>query len=162
MEGGTSAIRQFMRKCNACTIEKPISEFHRDSKSKDGIARTCRTCRLIQNKKWQSNNPERAKKCWKKSSKKRYNREEKRLKKYNLTKEIYQELKIFSNNQCNICEQNFVPYEYIDHCHTTGKIRGLLCGKCNTAIGSMRDNPILLRKAAEYVEKSGFWDFKPQ
>lgn len=41
----------------------------------------------------------------------------------------------------------------IDHCHKTGRFRGLLCFKCNRAIGYFKDSPKLLRKAAAYLEK---------
>ena len=42
---------------------------------------------------------------------------------------------------------------HIDHCHSTGKIRGTLCGHCNHALGNMKDNPERLRAAADYLEK---------
>jgi hypothetical protein len=41
----------------------------------------------------------------------------------------------------------------IDHCHTTGAVRGTLCHQCNTALGNFKDSPELLRRAALYVEK---------
>jgi hypothetical protein len=41
----------------------------------------------------------------------------------------------------------------VDHCHTTGKIRGLLCSQCNHGLGSFRDNPDFLAKAISYVMK---------
>jgi len=44
---------------------------------------------------------------------------------------------------------------HVDHSHITGKLRGLLCGKCNVAIGYMQDDPAVLRQAAAYVEAHG-------
>lgn len=52
------------------------------------------------------------------------------------------------------CEQSCegLPTAHVDHCHSTGTVRGFLCGTCNTAIGHLRDNPSLLRKAAAYLD----------
>lgn len=43
----------------------------------------------------------------------------------------------------------------VDHCHTSGKIRGLLCSECNRGIGYFTDNPELLEAAAAYLKKTG-------
>lgn len=42
----------------------------------------------------------------------------------------------------------------VDHCHTTGKVRGLICHNCNRGLGLFRDNPAYLREAALYLERS--------
>jgi len=74
---------------------------------------------------------------------------------YNMSGDDYQLLADSQGNICKICGTS--PEEnkrlYVDHCHETGKIRGLLCDKCNRGIGFFRDNPAFLRKAAEYLEE---------
>lgn len=43
---------------------------------------------------------------------------------------------------------------HVDHCHTTGRVRGVLCRGCNHALGNVLDNPETLRRLAEYLERS--------
>jgi hypothetical protein len=62
---------------------------------------------------------------------------------------------------CAICSEpetmircgSAVPLS-VDHCHETGAVRGLLCSKCNMAIGHLNDNPFLARAAADYLESA--------
>lgn len=60
--------------------------------------------------------------------------------------------------RCEICGRDGVDCKQgrlnIDHNHDTGDFRGWLCGKCNSAIGYLSDNPVFLRKAAAYLEKT--------
>ena len=53
--------------------------------------------------------------------------------------------------KCKICSE-FQYRLQIDHCHTTMKLRGLICGPCNRGLGVFRDNPEALRNAARYLE----------
>lgn len=57
--------------------------------------------------------------------------------------------------QCAICGTTR-DYQAlgVDHCHTTMKLRGLLCSNCNTGLGQFQDNPTLLRLAADYLERN--------
>ena len=71
---------------------------------------------------------------------------------YGLTEEAYLALFTKQDNKCAICAVSFAESRaHVDHCHETGKVRGLLCNHCNTAIGMMRDNISLLKRAMDYI-----------
>jgi hypothetical protein len=85
-------------------------------------------------------------------------------KRYGLTIEQVDAMELASGNRCQICgcaPEDQSPHWrtgthklYIDHCHATGKVRGLLCRNCNTAVGLMKDDPELMMKMIEYVKKN--------
>lgn len=84
---------------------------------------------------------------------------------YGITPDEYNRMLREQSNLCAICARpfpepddktapkRFVPH--IDHCHVTGKVRGLLCGGCNTALGMFCEDPITMELAIEYVRKHG-------
>jgi hypothetical protein len=55
-------------------------------------------------------------------------------------------------NRCAICNSEFRKTPNVDHDHQTGKIRGLLCGGCNTGMGNLGDSSSRLRAAADYLD----------
>lgn len=80
------------------------------------------------------------------------------LVKYKITVEEYKELFEKQKGCCAICLQPGVFRLYtgtkglgIDHCHVTGRVRGLLCRQCNVLLGYARDNPEILQRAAKYL-----------
>ena len=78
------------------------------------------------------------------------------IRKYGLTPEIYNRMLEEQNKGCAICgssipNDNKTKRLYIDHCHASGKVRGLLCAACNFGLGKFRDNPELLDRAAMYL-----------
>lgn len=78
---------------------------------------------------------------------------------YGITYQEYCDMLDAQKGRCAICEsfdaQNNRTYGklFIDHCHTTGKVRGLLCSKCNHALGQLNDDVDLFKKAIEYLTK---------
>jgi hypothetical protein len=77
-------------------------------------------------------------------------------KNYGLTLEQYNEMLEVQGGRCAICGvlQTEVKMTFrVDHDHTTGKVRGLLCHKCNVSLGLMNDNPEILQNAIKYLDK---------
>lgn len=70
--------------------------------------------------------------------------------KYGLTQADFDRLRDSQRGKCAICEW-FTEKLVVDHCHATGRIRGLLCGKCNSGIGLLQDDPRILRAALNYL-----------
>lgn len=84
------------------------------------------------------------------------------LKKYNITFKDYENMLTNQNNVCKICNNpekalNFKSNEVkslaVDHCHNTGKVRGLLCGNCNLILGSVNDSIELLETMIQYLKE---------
>lgn len=75
---------------------------------------------------------------------------------YSLTPTDYEKMLSAQNSVCAICkiskEGSRGKRLFVDHSHATGKIRGLLCHRCNTALGCMKDNAERLREAAHYLD----------
>ena len=77
--------------------------------------------------------------------------------KYGITIDDYDQMFEDQNGDCCICEVNRAALHKdlaVDHCHITGKIRGLLCTPCNTALGLFKDNEFIINKALEYLKKA--------
>lgn len=74
---------------------------------------------------------------------------------FGITEEEYQELLKKQGGVCAICGSPPTKKSlYVDHDHGTGVIRGLLCGKCNSGIGLLKDSMNLVEKALNYLKRS--------
>jgi Autographiviridae endonuclease VII len=157
--------------CSKCGVEKAESEFYKTS------GKTCKVChnnyckakhRLNpekgreSSKRWYYSKPENRQRSIDKAREwqaKHKDRDTERKFKYNLQRnyglayEDYCRMAEEQNGLCAICEQP--PYRNfdVDHNHQTGVVRQLLCSNCNTALGLLKDNPDILRKAAVYLEQ---------
>jgi hypothetical protein len=145
-----------LKQCTRCKEIKSIDLFPHISKENRKRRSQCKHCCAELQRKYYSDKPDQYKDYVKKRNYK-YQGIYKRvanLKTFGLTVKDYDEMLIAQNNQCAICGtfkcgsgRRFA----IDHCHHTGKIRGLLCLRCNQAIGKFHDNYFLLQQAADYV-----------
>lgn len=133
-----------MKKCPKCKIERLKKEFTKDSKRKDGLDIYCKECK----KEYRKNKPmlEYHRDYHRKyintehGEKVRTNGKLKRL--YGITIEEYDLMFEFQNGRCKICgtEENGNKRFSVDHDHETGKVRGLLCYRCNTNLGWFENN----------------------
>lgn len=153
------------KNCKAVNPQ-PITAFYKNKSTKDGLSNQCRECHKIANNKWSKNNPE------KNAAKARRLRRElkakdphkawairrnQRLKaEYGITLEQYNIMFAKQNGCCSICGEHASTHSkglVVDHNHTNGKVRDLLCGLCNKMLGHCRENPQILDRASEYLEK---------
>lgn len=156
------------RHCTGCNTTKIITEFVKDKYDKSGFTYRCKKCRNKASYEWNQNNKDKVKAANLKNRDKRkqfYNSPEgiissrkahlKRI--YNLTLDAFDKMLEDQNFKCAVCEGNETHDKHrvmaVDHCHETGKIRGLLCFKCNSALGNFNDNKQLLINAIKYLEK---------
>lgn len=72
---------------------------------------------------------------------------------YGMTLEEFDSMINDQKNNCKICNDSFENTQpYVDHCHTTGNIRGILCKSCNQMLGFSKDNIIILKEAIDYLK----------
>jgi hypothetical protein len=71
-----------------------------------------------------------------------------------MTYQRYETMLESQNYSCSICSKKHTDDKklHVDHCHTTGKVRGLLCNNCNNGIGKLKDSTELLEKAINYLK----------
>lgn len=135
--------------CSKCGQSKDINQFYRLSSSPTGRNPQCKA-------------------CYRQNGLRHYQRHRTKLikqasvdnrrRKYGVTQEIFEALLAAQSYQCAICavqltSDRFSLRPQIDHCHATGKVRGILCSKCNTALGSFGDQEEILLKAVQYLIK---------
>jgi hypothetical protein len=75
-----------------------------------------------------------------------------RMRKYGVTADMFYQMWNAQKGMCPICETH-MRRPCVDHCHETGRIRGLLCLSCNAVLGHMRDDPDTLERAARYLRR---------
>ncbi len=121
---------------------KPITEFGKTPRVRSGRKAVCLVCTNKESRQYRKDNPS-------------FERSQTLKKAWGLSLEAFESWSEQQNNVCAICQNpnGWRKHLVVDHNHETGNLRGLLCDRCNRAIGFFEDNPALLRKAALYLEK---------
>lgn len=135
--------------CTKCGKDKPVSEFSykRAKGRKPGLQPRCKTCCASDTRDWYKRN--------KNTARERYLQT-----RYGMSENEYAARLLAQNNCCILCGTEFSAGDYgpnspvVDHCHTHGHVRGILCNECNRGLGYFHDNPSALRAAAKYIEEN--------
>jgi hypothetical protein len=149
-----------MKRCPKCGEEKAAECFSRDTTRRDGLQRQCKPCLRVNAAAWRGANRERGAKyqaAYHAANRGRRNEEKvsQRLRRlFGITLADKAALLASQGGVCAICKtakwSKHGPH--VDHCHKTGKVRGILCHNCNVALGMMGDNQRRLRAAIRYLE----------
>ena len=145
------------KQCSCCGLKKPLGEFGIRKSAKDGMSQWCKKCynkknrdsrlRCIEKPGWYEEKRKKALKYWLKRN-------------YGLTPADYEAIATSQNDVCAICEKpetvtihDRIPRLTVDHNHETDRVRGLLCRKCNSAIGLFGEDTHVLAGAIKYLTK---------
>ena len=161
-----------MKRCKKCGEVKPLADFYRMAGMRDGHRNDCKTCNLAakaeryranpepareRTRRWNAENKERRAQwmaAYKASGGRRAADRRYHLRKFGLTPDDYDCMLEAQGGGCAICGRP--PRDdislHVDHDHKTGRVRGLLCFRCNNSLGDLDDDPELLRKAVAYLE----------
>jgi hypothetical protein len=156
------------KRCPRCCETKSLEDFHRSSRTKDGRQVYCKPCQGTAWKAWRQGNPDRTREYDRTHNRKRkpLSPEQRQARRayrlqwrYGLSIEEFDALLEQQDGTCAICPVVISDGSgrrlHVDHDHDTGKVRGLLCQKCNTALGAFGESPERLRKALAYLERQG-------
>ena len=146
-----------MKVCTKCRREKPASEFGKNKQHRDGLDSWCRTCIKKRNRERWANDPDYRKR--RNGIVREYQaahpdvRRKSHFKRdYGLTLDQHKAMYLAQNGCCGLCHE---PVEYdktdTDHDHKTGRVRGLLCRRCNLLIGNIENNDRLLYDAFKWI-----------
>lgn len=132
--------------CRVCKQSRPSAEYALASDKRDGLGDICRDCHAAQRREAYESRPAEA-------------RREMNLRRFGLNATDYDAMLAAQGGVCAICASaqprgRWNTHFAVDHDHKSGRVRGLLCGTCNTALGMAKDNPELLRAAADYLERA--------
>ena len=134
-----------MKTCKKCNTEKLVIDFYKDKNSKDGTTSECKECRKSAERSYYHKHIDQRRILYKNRRLSKTNGEK-------LTLDRYQTMLSTQDNKCGICSTN-METPYVDHNHSTGNIRMLLCHHCNCLLGNAKENINILESAIQYIQK---------
>lgn len=131
-----------MKTCNTCSQTREEACFHKRASSRDGLQHKCKDCQ----KKWLDEHRDAQRKAWRKFRKSNHFRL-----RYGISNEDYAAMVEAQAGRCLICRE--VPEDplRVDHCHSSGVVRGLLCDPCNRGLAQFDELLDALAEAVRYV-----------
>lgn len=160
--------------CSKCKIEKPVLEFYKWNNNGNGYYPSCKSCkdsvRKIHRLKFPEKHLENSRRHYIKNSKKIIKKTTEYAKlhpeirrkillkhQYGISEEFYKTMEISQGGKCAICFTTPENHKlFVDHCHSTKKIRGLLCRKCNAVLGMCDDNISVLENSITYLRRTTY------
>ena len=142
--------------CSQCKKLLPVSNFYKNDKGR--CRSDCIECSAERNKKYYAKNKNKTaavNKKWAEKNKEKI-QDTKVKRKFGITLEEKKKLFEEQGSVCAICKctENKITRDWdVDHCHITGKVRGVLCSNCNRGLGLFQDEQQNLLRAAEYLDR---------
>ena len=138
--------------CTRCGETKPLASFVMDHRRGQRKSR-CLSCTSAAAKEWRKRNPNYEKQRY--QADRLGTRERHLIRKYKVALVDYERMLKQQNGCCAICNASEASQHkgvfHVDHCHATGRVRGLLCRGCNHILGHVKDDPEVLEAAIAYL-----------
>lgn len=148
-----------IKKCASCQNNYDLRHFNKQTKRKDGLHPWCKSCCRDWRKANKDKLVETNRKCRLKKPELYAARARKNLlASYGMTNNDYNMLLIKQGMKCAICKLEEAGGQnnrfHVDHCHITGRVRGLLCHHCNKGLGQLKDSKTVLLTAINYLDNN--------
>jgi len=137
--------------CSDCKTNKDSNNFHKSKRTKSGFSNICKTCSAIRKSKYNSENPMKRRQLHIQYE-------------FGLSWDLYEYKFESQHGCCAICKtplrlhkgiDSDLPVACVDHNHSTGEVRGLLCTDCNLGLGKFKDSLDYINSASEYLTQYG-------
>ena len=140
--GGYLHPESKMKTCTKCGETYPLTNFYRQKNRSDGLSSWCKPCKRAISRSWSDADRTYAYRL---------------MREFGMTPDDYEKIHKEQGGRCAICSTDNPGRGKrrlsVDHCHSTGDVRGLLCNTCNRALGLLNDSIDTLQNSINYLRK---------